>query len=151
MTQLTKADAARQLGISRTILYTCIDQGQLSATPEGLSDQTELVRIAPPLDVHRERPRPPMDMATMDASTSHSAHHRRPVDMPRGHNTDGRFWYHLPTSHTRALLWLKDAKPRSRFASRRRNARRSWRGSGRPLSGPGWLDGPGLSYSWLTG
>jgi hypothetical protein len=44
MTQLTKADAARQLGISRTTLYTCIDQGQLSATPKGLIDQTELVR-----------------------------------------------------------------------------------------------------------
>ena len=103
MTQLTKADAARQLGISRIILYTCIDQGQLSATPEGLIDQTELVRIAPLLDVHRERPRPPMDMATMDASTSHSAHHRRPVDMPRRH-TEQAFSKRQLTSTYRNLV-----------------------------------------------
>src|SRR5262245_8052877 len=92
-----------QLGISRTTLYTCIDQGQLRATPAGFIDQTECVRIAPLLDVHRERPRPPMDMATMDASTSHSAHHRRPVDMPRRH-TEQAFSKRQLTSTYRNLV-----------------------------------------------
>jgi len=35
MPRITKADAARQLGISRTTLYKLIDQGKLSATPAG--------------------------------------------------------------------------------------------------------------------
>jgi excisionase family DNA binding protein len=33
MARLTKSDAARQLGISRTTLYKLIDQGRVSATP----------------------------------------------------------------------------------------------------------------------
>ena len=37
MATLTKAEAARQLGISRTTLYKLIDQGTLSATPDGLN------------------------------------------------------------------------------------------------------------------
>src|SRR5947208_302986 len=46
MARLTKADAARQLGISRATLYKLIDQGAISATPDGLIDSTELVREA---------------------------------------------------------------------------------------------------------
>jgi len=45
MARLSKADAARQLGISRTTLYKLIDQGALSPTPEGLIDTAELVRV----------------------------------------------------------------------------------------------------------
>ena len=45
MAILTKAEAARQLGISRTTLYKLIDQGMLSATPEGLIDTAELGRV----------------------------------------------------------------------------------------------------------
>ncbi len=35
MAKLTKADAARQLGISCTMLYKLIDQGRVSAPPDG--------------------------------------------------------------------------------------------------------------------
>ena len=35
MAQLTKADAARQLGIARSILYKLLDQGRVSPTPDG--------------------------------------------------------------------------------------------------------------------
>jgi hypothetical protein len=52
MATLTKAEAARQLGISRTTLYKLIDQGMLSATPEGLIDTAELVRVMSTLHVH---------------------------------------------------------------------------------------------------
>ena len=52
MARLTKAYAARQLGISRTTLYKLIDQGKLSATPEGLIDTAELVRVMSILNVH---------------------------------------------------------------------------------------------------
>jgi helix-turn-helix protein len=47
MARHSKADAARYLGISRTTLYRLIQQGTLSPTPEGLIDDTELVRAAP--------------------------------------------------------------------------------------------------------
>ena len=42
MAKRTKADAARPLGIARTILSKFIDHGQLSATPDGLIDETSI-------------------------------------------------------------------------------------------------------------
>src|SRR5215813_8503997 len=45
-------------------------------------------------------------------------------------------------------IWLVDAKLLSRFASRRRNARRSWRGNAPPPSRRDGPAAPGLSYSW---
>ena len=66
MALLTKADAARQLGISRTTLYKLITAGTLSPTAEGLIDTAELGRVMSTLtvhpdrlDVHPERPRTP--------------------------------------------------------------------------------------------
>ena len=50
MAQLTKAEAARQLGIARSTLYKLIDQGKVSPTPDGLIDQAELVRVAAYVD-----------------------------------------------------------------------------------------------------
>jgi hypothetical protein len=38
MAQLTKADAARQLGIARSTFYKLIDQGKISPTPDGMID-----------------------------------------------------------------------------------------------------------------
>src|SRR5262245_35686270 len=69
MAKLTKLDAARQLGISRTTLYKLIDHGRLSATPDGMIDETELVRVAPYVDTLREHTRTRMntvDSAKMD-------------------------------------------------------------------------------------
>jgi excisionase family DNA binding protein len=54
MARLTKTEATRQLGISRTTLYKLIDQGKVSATPDGLIAETELVRAAT-LRGHPER------------------------------------------------------------------------------------------------
>jgi excisionase family DNA binding protein len=39
MPKLTKADAARQLGIARSTLYKLIQQGKVSPTPDGLVDE----------------------------------------------------------------------------------------------------------------
>ena len=47
MAKLTTADAVRQLGISHTAQYKLIDQGKVSAMPDGLIDQAELIRAAP--------------------------------------------------------------------------------------------------------
>jgi hypothetical protein len=80
MARLTKADAARQLGISRTTLYKLIDQGRLSATPDGLIDTAELGRVVSTLDVHRERPLPPLDTSPMDTVSQASEHYERPRD-----------------------------------------------------------------------
>ena len=81
MATLTKAEAARQLGISRTTLYKLIDQGTLSATSEGLIDTAELGRVLSTLDVHPARPRTPLDTAPMDAAPHSDAHRGRPVNV----------------------------------------------------------------------
>src|SRR5262249_59472954 len=61
MATLTKADAARQLGIARSTLYKLIDQGKLSPTPDGLVDQAELVRVAAYADIIKGRTRTSAD------------------------------------------------------------------------------------------
>jgi hypothetical protein len=55
MARHSKADAARYLGISRTTLYRLIQHGTLSPTPDGLIDDTELVRAAPHVDAIKAR------------------------------------------------------------------------------------------------
>jgi hypothetical protein len=80
MARLTKADAARQLGVSRTTLYKLIDQGRVSATPEGLIDETELVRAAPYVDMLKERSRTSMDNTDMDIHLRHDEHRERPPE-----------------------------------------------------------------------
>src|SRR5262245_54025109 len=66
MAKLTNVEAARQLGISATTLYKLIDQGRLSATPDGMIDETELVRVAPYVDTLREHARTRVD--TVDST-----------------------------------------------------------------------------------
>jgi hypothetical protein len=86
MAKLTKTDAARQLGISRTSLYKLIDQGKVSATPDGMIDQTELVRAAPHVDALHERARTSMNNPTqddMDTPTYHDEHRERPPEPAR--------------------------------------------------------------------
>jgi hypothetical protein len=82
MALLTKADAARQLGISRTTLYKLIAHGTLSPTPGGLIDTAELGRVLSTLYVHpvrpRERPRTSLDTTPVDTRTSHDAQSERP-------------------------------------------------------------------------
>ena len=63
MAKLTKAEAARQLGIARSTLYKIIAQGKVSATPDGMIDQTELVRVAAYVDTLRERTRTSADIS----------------------------------------------------------------------------------------
>jgi hypothetical protein len=79
MAHLTKAEAARQLGISRTTLYKLIDQGTLSTTPDGLIDTAELGRIMSTLNVPRERPRPPLFTVPLDTLGQRDEHRGRPA------------------------------------------------------------------------
>src|SRR2546428_3128209 len=83
MAKLTKADAARQLGISRTTLYKLIDQGKVSATSDGMIDQAELVRVAPYVDTLKERSRTSTNNTAMDTSISADEHRERPSSDPR--------------------------------------------------------------------
>ena len=71
MAKLTKVHAARQLGISRTTLYKLIDQGKVSATADGLIDETELVRAAPYVDTLREHARTRVDTVDSAAMDIH--------------------------------------------------------------------------------
>jgi excisionase family DNA binding protein len=80
MAKLTKVEAAWQLSISRTTLYKLIDQGKLSATPDGTIDETELVRVAPYVDTLREHARTrvdTVDSADMDTHRGHYEHDSR--------------------------------------------------------------------------
>ncbi len=79
MARLTKADAARQLGISRTTLYKLIDEGKVSATPDGLIDTAELVRVASTVHATRERVRTSLYTGVLDAQRSGDEHDERPV------------------------------------------------------------------------
>ena len=83
MARLTKADAARQLGIARSTLYKLIDQGKISPTPDGRIDQAELVRVAAYVDTLRERTRTAEDTSETTAP--------RHAEIPRGRpQTDDR-------------------------------------------------------------
>src|SRR5947207_3185680 len=76
MAKLTKADAARHLGIARSTLYKWIAQGTISATPDGMIDQAELVRVAAPVDTFEKRRRTSAD--TPETPT------QREAETPRG-------------------------------------------------------------------
>jgi hypothetical protein len=78
MARLTKTEAARQLGIARSTLYKLIDQGKLSPTPDGLVDQTELVRVAAYVDTLKERLRTSADMHEMPIPPQPETPHGRP-------------------------------------------------------------------------
>ena len=84
MARLTKADAARQLGIARSTLYKLIDQGKLSPTPDGLIDQAELVRVAAYADTLRERTRTSTDIPTTPAPGHIETPRGRPQTADRG-------------------------------------------------------------------
>jgi hypothetical protein len=78
MAKLTKADAARQLGIARSTLYKLIDQGKVSPTPDGLIDQAELVRVAAYVDTLKERTRTSADTTEIPALRHAETPYRRP-------------------------------------------------------------------------
>ena len=66
MAKLTKAEAARQMGISRTTLYKLIHEGKVSVHPDGTIDTAELVRAV--------------------STLSTTGHHRRTLDVHNGHS-----------------------------------------------------------------
>jgi hypothetical protein len=74
MARLTKADAARQLGIARSTLYKLIDQGAISPAPDGMIDSTELVRAAAVVDTLKERSRTPVYTSTTDTQPRGNGH-----------------------------------------------------------------------------
>src|SRR5215217_4315006 len=83
MARLSKTEAARQLGISRTTLYRLIEHGRLSPTPTGHIDDTELVRVAPQVDAIKERLATSSDSAQERYDTSSDSvqeHHDTPRD-----------------------------------------------------------------------
>ena len=67
MTRLTKSEAARQLGISRTYLYKLINDGHVSPAPDGMIDTAELVRVAPLVDNAKKQLRTSTDTTTVDS------------------------------------------------------------------------------------
>jgi hypothetical protein len=84
MAKLTKADAARQLGIARSTLYKLIDQGKVSPTPDGLVDQAELVRVAAYADTIKGRPRTSVDTSETSAPQQAEIPYGRPRTDVRG-------------------------------------------------------------------
>jgi len=91
MARLTKADAARQLGIARSTLYKLIDQSKVSPTPDGLLDQAELVRVAAYVDTLKERTRTSADTYETSVQRHTETLERRPQTDDREHvETDAR-------------------------------------------------------------
>jgi excisionase family DNA binding protein len=84
MAKLTKAEAARQLGIARSTLYKLINQGAISATADGMIDSTELVRAAAFVDNFKERSRTPAYTQGMDTQQRAGGHDRHVADTDRG-------------------------------------------------------------------
>jgi len=80
MARLTKTGAARQLGIARSTLYKLIDQGAISATPDGMIDSTELVRAATLVDRLKERSRSSADVFAIDTQQRDAHPHRHLAD-----------------------------------------------------------------------
>src|ERR671938_3799 len=80
MARLTKADAARQLGIARSTLYKLIDQGAISPAPDGMIDSTELVRAAAVVDTVKERSRTSAYTSPVDAQPRGERHERHVAD-----------------------------------------------------------------------
>jgi hypothetical protein len=89
MAKLTKADAARQLGIARSTLYKLIAQGKVSCAPDGLIDQAELVRVAAYVDTFAGRSRTLTDMPAIPVPHQAETPHGRPrTDVHEQHWTD---------------------------------------------------------------
>jgi hypothetical protein len=78
--KLSKSAAARHLQISRTTLYKLIEQGVLSATPDGMIDSAELVRVAPVVDSLKERTWTSMDSTPHPQEHQHDEQARHPMD-----------------------------------------------------------------------
>src|SRR5262249_37082545 len=78
--RLSKSAAARQLGISRTTLYKLIDQGAMSATPDGMIDSAELVRVAPLVDSLKERTWTSIDSVPLDLEPHQGEQPEQAVD-----------------------------------------------------------------------
>jgi DNA-binding XRE family transcriptional regulator len=91
MAKLTKADAARQLGIARSTLYKLIDQGKVSPTPDGLIDQAELVRVAAYVDTLTGRSRTLEEIHETPAPRHAETAYERPhTDVHEHRETDAR-------------------------------------------------------------
>jgi len=80
MARLSKSEAARQLQISRTTLYKLIEQGALSATPDGRIESAELVRVAPLVDSLKERTWTSMNTTPPTQENSPREQHEQPMD-----------------------------------------------------------------------
>jgi DNA-binding XRE family transcriptional regulator len=89
--KLTKADAARQLGIARSTLYKLIDQGKVSPAPDGRIDSAELVRVAAYVDVLHERTRTPVPIAYTATTFQDETPHGRPQTGVRVQRTTGEY------------------------------------------------------------
>jgi hypothetical protein len=83
MAKISKAEAARQMGISRTTLYKLIHEGKVSVHPDGTIDTAELVRAVSTLSIPGH-PRRTLDVHSvrhehiaMDSILEGSEHHRR--------------------------------------------------------------------------
>src|SRR5262245_29482441 len=85
MARLSKAQAARSLGIARSTLYKLIEQGKLSPSPDGMIDQAELVRVAAYVDTLRERSQTSADTVEIPAQRHIETPYRRPRIPVREH------------------------------------------------------------------
>jgi hypothetical protein len=99
MARLTKSEAARQLGISRTYLYKLINDGHVSPAPDGMIDTVELVRVAPLVDSTKKQSRTSMDSTTVD--TDNTEDNTEDVSSEAGNTVVKHVHEHLTTDVNR--------------------------------------------------
>ena len=131
MAKLTKAEAARQMGISRTTLYKLIHAGTLSVHPDGTIDTAELVRAvstlaAPVHRAHLNVQSVQESVHTVDSEIVEDEQYDRPQRVQREHREQVSSERHLTSIYQDLVDTLREQLQAAREREHDYQARITW-------------------------